>query len=211
VVRIEDVAIGCGVSVVVGTLFWPRGVAAVVGDDLADAFRTGASYLTQAVQWASGARGDEPDTATAAATAGQRLDEGLRGFLAEQGTKHVPKQDLWRLVGGSLRLRLTAHAVAEMPGDATGLDAARAVLERRTAILTSWYEELAEQVGEPDHRAVSQLEPPSLDPAGIVDSSSGSYYGIWLCEHLDHLSEHLGDLTGPAAAVAKLRSRPWWR
>jgi len=211
VVRIEDVAIGCAISVVIGTLFWPRGVAAVVGDDLADAFRTGASYLTQAVQWAAGARAAEPDTAAAAGTAGLRLDEALRGFLAEQGTKHIAKQDLWRLVGGSLRLRLTAHAVAEMPGDAAGLDEARAVLERRTATLTSWYEELAEQVGKPDHRAVSELEPPSLAAAGVVDSSSGSYYGVWLCEHLDHLSEHLGELAGPAAAVAKIRSRPWWR
>ena len=152
VVRIEDVALGCAVSVVIGTLFWPRGVAGVVGDDLADAFRTGASYLTQAVQWASGARGDAPDTGVAAGNAGVRLDEGLRGFLAEQGSKRVPKHDLWRLVGGSLRLRLTAHAVAEMPGDATGLDTARAVLERRTATLASWYEELAEQVGTPNHR-----------------------------------------------------------
>jgi hypothetical protein len=211
VVRIEDVALGCAVSVVIGTLFWPRGVASVVGDDLADAFRTGAAYLTEAVQWAVGARGDEPDNADAAGTAGVRLDEALRGFLSEQGTKHVAKQDLWRLVGGSLRLRLTAHAVAEMPGDATGRDAARAVLERRTATLTSWYEELAEQVGKPDHRAVSELEPPSLAAAGTVDSSTGSYYGVWLCEHLDHLSEHLGELVGPAAAVAKIRNRPWWR
>ncbi len=211
VVRIEDVALGCAVSVVIGTVFWPRGVAAVVGDDLADAFRTGAWYLTQAVQWAAGARGAEPDNAAAAGTAGLRLDEALRGFLAEQGTKHIAKQDLWRLVGGTLRLRLTAHAVAEMPGDATGLDAARAVLERRTATLTSWYEQLAEQVGRPDHRAVSELEPPSLATAGVVDSSSGSYYGVWLCEHLDHLSEHLGELVRPAAAVAQIRSRPWWR
>ena len=211
VVRIEDVAIGCAVSVVIGTLFWPRGVAAVVGDDLADAFRTGASYLTQAMQWASGARAAVPDTAVAAGNAGLRLDEALRGFLAEQGTKHIPKQDLWRLVGGSLRLRLTAHAVAEMPGDTTGLDAARAVLERRTATLTDWYEQLAEQVGRPDHGAVSTLEPPSLSAAGVVDSSSGSYYGVWLCEHLDHLSEHLGELVGPAAEVAEIRRRPWWR
>jgi len=211
VVRIEDVAIGCAVSVVIGTLFWPRGVAAVVGDDLADAFRTGASYLTQAMQWASGARAAVPDTAVAAGNAGLRLDEALRGFLAERGTKHIPKQDLWRLVGGSLRLRLTAHAVAEMPGDTTGLDAARAVLERRTATLTDWYEQLAEQVGRPDHGAVSTLEPPSLSAAGVVDSSSGSYYGVWLCEHLDHLSEHLGELVGPAAEVAEIRRRPWWR
>ena len=211
VVRIEDVAIGCLVSVVVGTLFWPRGVAAVVGDDLAEAFRTGASYLTEAVQWAVGARTDGPDTAVAAGTAGLRLDEGLRGFLAEQGSKRIPKQDLWRLVGGSLRLRLTAHAVAEMPGDATGLDTARAVLERRTATLTAWYEELADQVGRPNHRAVAELTPPSLTAAGIVDASSGSYYGVWLCEHLDHLSEHMADLAAPAAAVATIRRRPWWR
>ncbi len=211
VVRIEDVALGCAVSVVIGTLFWPRGVAAVVGDDLADAFRTGASYLTQAVEWAVGTRGEEPDTAVAAASAGGRLDEGLRGLLSEQGTKHVTKQDLWRLVGGSLRLRLTARAVADMPPDAVGTDAARAVLERRTATLTSWYDELAEQVGKPDHRALSELEPPSLAAAGVVDSSSGSFYGVWLCEHLDHLSEHLGELVQPAADVAKIRSRPWWR
>jgi uncharacterized membrane protein YccC len=211
VVRIEDVALGCAVSVVIGTLFWPRGVASVVGDDLADAFRTGASYLTQAVQWAVGARTAEPDTAGDAGTAGLRLDEALRGFLSEQGTKHIAKQDLWRLVGGSLRLRLTAHAVAEMPGDATGLDAARTVLEQRTATLTSWYEELAEQVGKPDHRAVVELEPPSLAAAGKVDASTGSYYGVWLCEHLDHLADHLEDLVHPAAEVAEIRNRPWWR
>ena len=109
VVRIEDVALGCAVSAVIGTLFWRRGVSSVVGDDLADAFRAGASYLTQAVQWATGARAGEPDTAMPAGTAGVRLDEGLRGFLSEQGSKRIAKQDLWRLVGGSLRLRLTAQ------------------------------------------------------------------------------------------------------
>jgi uncharacterized membrane protein YccC len=211
VVRIEDVALGCAVSAVIGTLFWPRGVSSVVGDDLADAFRTGASYLTQAVQWATGARAGEPDTAMPAGTAGVRLDEGLRGFLSEQGSKRIAKQDLWRLVGGSLRLRLTAHAVAEMPAHATGLQEARDVLERRTATLASWYDELSEQVGRPNQRDVSELQPPSLAAAGIVNESSGSYYGVWLCEHLDHLSQHTVDLVRPAAAVANLRRRPWWR
>ena len=56
VVRVEDVAIGCGVSLIVGVLFWPRGAAAVVGDDLADAFRHGASYLLEAVNWVLGSR-----------------------------------------------------------------------------------------------------------------------------------------------------------
>src|SRR6185437_6085857 len=64
--RIEDVAIGCLVSLVVGVLFWPRGAASVVGDDLADAFRRGAAYLTQSVDWALGARDEPPDAGAAA-------------------------------------------------------------------------------------------------------------------------------------------------
>jgi uncharacterized membrane protein YccC len=61
--RIEDVAIGCAVSLAVGAAFWPRGAAAIVGDDLADAFRQGGRYLTQAVDWALGLRRRPPESA----------------------------------------------------------------------------------------------------------------------------------------------------
>ena len=37
--RIEDVAIGCGVSIVVGFLFWPRGATAALGRALSDRIR----------------------------------------------------------------------------------------------------------------------------------------------------------------------------
>jgi hypothetical protein len=210
VVRIEDVAIGCAVSVVVGALFWPRGVAAVVGDDLADAFRSGACYLTQAVDWACGLRDSEPDGASAASTAASRLDDALRSFIAEQGTKHVEKQDLWRLVGGSLRLRLTARAVADLPRDATGTRTAGEVLGHRTSALAAWYERLAELVGRPHQRVVVALDPPPFGHGNAVDESSGSHYGVWLSEHLDHLHEHLAELVRPAARIAEARRRPWW-
>src|SRR5207302_896761 len=112
VLRIEDVALGVLVSLVVGVLFWPRGAAAVVGDDLADAFRSGAGYLTQAVDWALGSRPTPPDGGPAAVTAGTRLDEALRGFLAEQGAKRLSKQELWTLVMATMSLRLTAYSLA---------------------------------------------------------------------------------------------------
>ncbi|MBV9006573.1 MAG: FUSC family protein [Solirubrobacterales bacterium] len=211
VVRIEDVALGCGVSIAVGLLFWPRGAASVVGDDLADAFRRGASYLSQAVGWAIGTRPTEPDQAVQTLRAGLRLDDALRAFLSEQGTKHIEKKDLWRLVGASMRLRFTAHAVAGLPGDATGDTPARVALGNRVQTLAAWYEQLAELVGKPHGRPVTALEPPSFADDDIVDGSSGSRYGIWLCEHLDHLREHLGELVGPAMQVAEIRRRPWWR
>jgi len=211
VLRVEDVALGCAVSLLVGVLFWPRGLASVVGDDLADVFRAGAAYLNQAVLWAANLQRVEPDDGEATLTAASRLDEALRGFLAEQGSKRVQLQELWRLVGGSLRLRLTAYSIADMPRDPTEVESAQVALAQRTAILAAWLEHLAEVLDRPHGRAQPVLAVPSFAGADKVEVSSGSYYGVWLCEHLDHLAEHLGDLVAPAARVAEIRRRPWWR
>src|SRR5262249_4275708 len=209
VVRIEDVAIGCAVSVAVGILFWPRGVASVVGDDLADAYRAGAMYLTQAAEWVSDLAAHAPNAAMAAVTAGVRLDDALRGLLAEQGTKHIRKEDLWRLVGGSLRLRLTAHAVAGLPHlDGAGSAEARIVLIERTARLQAWYDNLAAQVDRPRSGTAPALTAPDL---GDGRSTATSPMTVWICEHLDHLADHLGELVEPAEKVAAVRRRPWWR
>ena len=83
--RIEDVAIGCAVSLAVGLLFWPRGVSSVVGDDLADAFRSGAAYLTQSVEWALSELLVPPSAALAAASAAIRLDDAVRGLPHRAG------------------------------------------------------------------------------------------------------------------------------
>lgn len=209
VVRIEDVAIGCVVSVLVGSLFWPRGMAAVVGDALADAYRLGAAYLAHAVGWVCGERHDPPDEGKAAIAAGFRLDEALRAFLAEQGTKHLSKPELWRLVGGTLRLRLTAHAIARLPREPDGaLDAAD--VGGRIQLLVGFYEELAAQLDRPRGRPTRVLEAPGFEAAAEPEAGL-TRQGIWLREHLEHLRQHLPDLVKPAADVAELRRRPWWR
>jgi hypothetical protein len=112
--RVEDVAIGCAVSFAVGVLLWPRGVVAVVSTDLADAFRSGAAFLTEAVDWALSEVVAPPAASVAAASAGIRLDDAVRGFLTEQGSKRLSKEDLWTLVNASTRLRLTAHSLATL-------------------------------------------------------------------------------------------------
>ncbi len=154
--RIQDVALGCAVSLVVGLLFWPRGAASVVGDDLADAFRRDSAYLAQAVGWALGTREAPPDAGAAAVTASIRLDEALRGFLAEQGAKRLSKQDLWMLVMATMRVRLTAYSLAGMRapdhvrhhsrGD---MDFARRTLTRAATDLVGFYERIAVLVGRP--------------------------------------------------------------
>jgi uncharacterized membrane protein YccC len=169
--RIEDVALGCAVSLVVGVLFWPRGAASVVGDDLADAFRVGAAYLTESVQWALGTRQEAPDAGPAAVTAGIRLDEALRGFLAEQGAKHLSKSDLWMLVMATMRLRLTAYSLAGMQEPAharqhhrhPGLAYAKGVLTEATAELAAFYERIAVLVGRPTaHEVLMPVSVPAF-------------------------------------------------
>jgi uncharacterized membrane protein YccC len=54
IVRIEDVALGCAVSLAVGLLFWPRGAAAALGRALAEAYVVSARYLAEAVAFGVG-------------------------------------------------------------------------------------------------------------------------------------------------------------
>jgi uncharacterized membrane protein YccC len=226
--RIQDVALGCLVSLVVGVLFWPRGTGSIVGDDLADAFRRGAAYLTQSVDWALGTRQAPPDAGAAAATAGIRLDEALRGFLAEQGAKRLSKEDLWMLVMATMRLRLTAYSLAglEAPdavrhGSHRGTAYVRATLSRATADLTGFYERIAVLVGRPvAHQVLLPVAVPafvSLDGngSGIVpgqadrDGGTGEVTGTNLVRlitaphhpHLLWVAEHLQHLNSHAPAI----------
>jgi uncharacterized membrane protein YccC len=184
-VRIQDVVLGCAVSLVVGVLLWPRGASAVVGDDLADAFRGGAAYLTQAVDWSLGLRQQAPDTAVAAVGAGIRLDDALRLYLAEQGTKRASRHDLWSLVMATVRLRLTAHSLAGLrahcppgPGPDGHPDPVTA-LRHMTVDLADFYERIAVQVG-PTRRgeplAAPVAVPPDLDrqAAAVMAATAGT-------------------------------------
>jgi uncharacterized membrane protein YccC len=176
-VRVQDVLLGCAVSLVVGTAFWPRGASSVVGDDLADAFRAGAEYLTQAVDWSLGLRQEAPDTAMAAVAAGIRLDDALRLFLSEQGTKRASKSDLWSLVMATMRLRLTAHSLAGLrahcpPMGAGGDPDPVQSLRHMTSDLAGFYQRVAVLVGPPGHGEPAPVAVPALPVhAGLGDGN----------------------------------------
>jgi hypothetical protein len=228
--RIEDVAIGCGVSLVVGIVFWPHGAGPVVGDDLADAFRRGSAYLRQAVDWALGVRREPPDAGIAAVTAGVRLDDALRGYLTEQGAKRVSKEELWTLVLATMRLRLAGNSLAGLPGPCPQPPQRRDVLGQATRELAGFYEQVAGQVGRPRRasrargdgsggdRMDEPIEVPSLtdlDSAVKPPPSGGQARrqarALWVGEHLRSLDEHAHAIPGPAAHLAEDRRTPWWR
>ncbi|MGD0311915.1 MAG: FUSC family protein [Acidimicrobiales bacterium] len=166
--RIEDVAIGCGVSIVVGLLFWPRGASAALGRALSDAFIMSSGYLSDAVSrlttWSH-----EVDTLPgqrASHRAYLRLDDAFRQYLAERGAKTVSVETVSNLFTGSNRIRLAAYTLASLPVPAADADQpelesvtiAGAVLRDSYATSHRWYEEFAELLA--DKRTT--LDPPPL-------------------------------------------------
>ena len=220
VVRVEDVAIGCAVSVVVGVLFWPRGASAVVADDLADTFRQTGRYLAQSVNWALGLRAATPDP-SGLITAELRLDEGLRGLLAEQGTKHLATRDLWRLLGGTVRLRLTAQSLAGLPSPDAEPDLVSETLSGQAARLAAWFDDIAEQLARPSRLApapagvrLPRAPAPAVPALAAVAASAPAQTlpcTLWVEQHLQHLQPSLQGLIGPVTEIARLRRTPWWR
>jgi uncharacterized membrane protein YccC len=206
--RLEDVALGAAISAAVGAFFWPRGATRVVADDLADAFHAGGIYLVQATAWALGVRDDRPDGAAPVISAGARLDDALRAMLSEQGTQRVQKETMWRLVGGALRLRLMAHALAqtEFPHDHRTDDEARVMMGEAVQI-AGLYDRLAGHLGHTAPTVAEELANVHLEGAKVPLTDSRV---LWVRHHVDHLRRNLDDLTEPADTVARRLASPWW-
>jgi uncharacterized membrane protein YccC len=231
-VRIEDIALGVGVSLVVGVLFWPRGAAPALRQALAQAYADGAGYLASTVR--SGiSRGDPStpallpvpaapaalaDDAARAAAASRRLDDAFRTFLAERGAKRLPLADMAALVTGVAGLRLEADAVLDLwrgdDGQAGGdVAAARHEILGTTERVTDWYDSLATTIvtgGElPEPLADDQAADGRLvravrpDLLGDDDTASATAVRmIWTSDHLDVVRRLQAAIIAPARATA---------
>ncbi len=169
--RIEDVAIGCGVSIVVGLLFWPRGATAALGRALSSAFVASSGYLADAVDRLTITR-RHVDTAAgqeASHRAYLLLDDAFRQFFAERGAKVVPVETIARLFTGSNRLRLAAYTLASLPvrppaagqPEVESVAIAEAVLRDSYASTHRWYRDFADLLA--DRRTALDLPAPHDD------------------------------------------------
>ncbi len=114
--RIEDVALGCSVSLVVCVLFWPRGAAEALGRALCDAYAAGSDYLLAAVDHTTAVTGAVDTEPALAAGDGpfRRLDDAFRQYVAERGDKPIAPDVATRLVSGAVRIRVAAHSLATL-------------------------------------------------------------------------------------------------
>ena len=227
-VRIEDVALGVSVSLVVGVLFWPRGAVPALRRALAQAYADGAGYLASTVRSGT-SRGDPgtpalpalpalADDAARAAAASRRLDDAFRTYLAERGTKRLPLADMAGLVTGVAGLRLEADAVLDLwRGDdgQTGGDvaAARHEILGMAERVTGWYDGLATtmitggELPQPlapdkaaDGRLVQAVRRDLLGDDGRASATAVRM--IWTGDHLDVVRRLQAPIISPARATA---------
>jgi uncharacterized membrane protein YccC len=121
IVRIEDVAIGFAISLGVGLVFWPRGAAALVRENLAEAYSRAADYVAAMVDQVTGLDGgvDTRQAAQAAEVAVIRMDDSFSQFLAERSASSVDPDRAARLVAGAARLLRAGHSLAGLEELAT--------------------------------------------------------------------------------------------
>jgi uncharacterized membrane protein YccC len=226
IVRVEDVAIGCGVSLVVGLVFWPRGAARALGTALSEAYAAGVRYLDASVAYglgccdaAAGASAPPQVEAAAAAAAARRLDDIFRGYLSDRGTKSVPLSEVTSLVSGVAGVRLAADAVVDLWSGAAPAQgdrvAARRTLTAASARMSGWFDHFAagltgaEEL--PDALDRDAVADGQLIDAVAHDLGDGDGHAtatgvrvIWTGDHLDAVRRLQESLIEPArAAVAQ--------
>ena len=224
-VRIEDVAIGAGVSLVVGVLFWPRGAAPALRQALAQAYADGAGYLAGTVRFGMSHGGPSmpapparADAAARAAAASRRLDDAFRTYLAERGAKRFPLADVAGLVTGVAGLRLEADAVRDLwrgdDGQPGGdMTAARREILGAAERVTGWYDSLATimitggELPQPlahdkaaDGRLVRAVRRDLLGDDGTASATAVRM--IWTADHLDVARRLQAAIISPARATA---------
>ena len=230
-IRIEDVAIGCAVSLVVGALFWPRGAGAAFGQAASEAYAETARYLRAAVMFGV-VRCDRRLPATPvpreeslhAAAAARRLDDAFRGFLAERGTKHLPLPDLAALITGVAVLRLSADAVVDLwQRDDGGAPAGDRTAARNEVLaadnqVSGWYEVVARALAG-DGDVPAELPPDEAADGRLIDAVQRDLSGtdgrgtaaavkmIWTADQVDVARRLQTRIAAPARRAAAYQRR----
>lgn len=201
IIRIQDVAIGCAVSLVVGLLIWPRGASAMIRSSLGQSLTAAAKLVkARACGVLDGVAGTRDQLWQESAAASDRLDAVLRQYMDEATGEHIDPEALMALAAAALRLRRASEGMGRIPLESwyekPGLGSSPQ-LEAMNVEVSNWYASLGEAImnGEPPPAALS-LDPdlPGQLIGRLVSPAPGHEIGaeiarIWMYENLAYLSE----------------------
>jgi uncharacterized membrane protein YccC len=199
-VRVEDVAVGAAVSLLVGLLLWPRGATTILRGAVGAAYDGAARYLDATITALLGT-GEQAHSSRAAREAfdtAQLLDAAMRDYLANRGSARRNINDLTLLATGAGRVRRVARLLqdahsfmrlAPIDDALPRLVSARDALDAERQARCGWYESFGRAIA----LATSSPDPEPRDVGGEAVSSNGSVV-------LEHVSD--GDRLQPGLAIA---------
>jgi len=181
-VRVEDVAAGAAVSLLVGVLIWPRGASAVLRKALGAAYVSAAGYLDATITALLGTGGESSSGSAAddASETAQLLDATVRDYVAERSFARGRLDDLTVLVAGASRLRRVARLLqdahtlgrlAPISDDLPHLVRIRDGFEAERRARCDWYAMLGESVSDgmpPPPTELGQRQSSTAYPARVV-------------------------------------------
>jgi hypothetical protein len=210
----------------VGLLFWPRGAAALLRENLAAAYGRSADYVVATTREIidEADPGSSAALAQTAATALHRLDDAFRQYLAERSATSMRLEQVGGLVAGAARVRRAAQSLSvlgRMTGDDPRLTRCGANLDDEIYALRSWYVTLGDSflhstVIPPPHIRDAEGRERLLEcvrsalSGGDGANARSALVLLWANQHLDalwRLESHLWSLAvqastpgGPEAA-----------
>ncbi len=201
VVRLEDVAIGFAISLGVGLLFWPRGAASLLGENLAAAYSRSAEYVVAMTRQLIDGRVSPDRTEQTSALAVHQLDDAFRQYLADRSATKMDVESVATLVAGAARVRRAGQSLSALSSIVEGnggLAPCGENLDGEVNALRAWYVTLgdsfvhASPVPPPHVRdaegkrrllhcireAVADVDESKRRPALVL---------LWTSQHLDNL------------------------
>ena len=214
--RVEDVAIGCGISLAVGVLFWPRGAETLVRESLGTTYARAAAYVAAATRRLAGQEeaGEVARSARSAGAATDRLDDAFRQYLSEPSSRRANLDSVVALVSGAVRLRLAAFSLSTLETAPSGQAFRRCgeALIAEAGELDSWYTGFAEAIerrttppsprlpgGGADSPVVRCVSDALASTQGARPESAVSL--VWASEHLGRLWKLGAELIEPAGEL----------
>jgi uncharacterized membrane protein YccC len=201
VVRLEDVAIGFAISLGVGLLFWPRGAASLLRENLAAAYARSAEYVVAMTRQLIDGQVSPDRTEQASALAVHQLEDAFRQHLADRSATTMDVESVATLVAGAARVRRAGQSLSALRGMAEsngGLARCGENLDGEVNALRAWYVTLGDSF-----LHAGPVPPPHVRDADgkgrLLDCVREAVAGVdetkrrpalvllWASQHLDNL------------------------
>jgi uncharacterized membrane protein YccC len=226
-VRVEDVALGTGISVLVGLVLWPRGARHDLARSTSVLYRAVAAYLHQAFDLVLGTDGgvDAGRLRADAVRARDRAGEAFDVFLNERGAKSLDPHMAGRILSAGNQALLGADLLvvvaADLSDKRTRCRDSVATVDAQVRTLLAGLRHLADDFEGEAHSGPSP-EQPSLEALRLAaldcmrrsqnDGDSAGAMGVVIAgEWVQNLAQLSASLEQPATAAVDAAKVHWWR